>query len=370
MSPERRGLADRLTGAAISLAERALVPDAAIRLGARRLCRARLRGEAASHRAAGPVRDGRDDAGLADPTLVALTSGPIAMAQELANQQHYEVPVEFFHQVLGPRLKYSCCLWSSGTDDLDRAESDMLELTCERASLVDGQQILELGCGWGSLTLWMARRYPNAEILAVSNSRSQRLYIEGCCRDEGLRNVEVRTADVASLELSQHPPFDRVISVEMFEHLRNWSALLHRIGDWLAPDGRLFLHFFCHRQFAYLYRDDGAGDWMARSFFSGGLMPSWDLLRQIPSPLVVEQQWKVSGRHYESTCNAWLERLDRHDEEVLRVFEDVYGEDAAARWIQRWRLFFMACAELFGYAQGEEWMVAHALLAPRHPTAR
>lgn len=308
------------------------IPESVLRLGIRANCATRLRRE----RAKSAVERERFVEGLRDEA--------IALATAEANVQHYEVPPEFFELVLGPRLKYSSCLWEGGVETLAQAEEAMLALTAERAGLADGQRILDLGCGWGSLTLYAAERFPNARITAVSNSRTQRAWIEA--RAPG--NVTVVTGDVNQLELGG--PYDRIVSVEMFEHVRNYDRLLARIERALAPDGLLFVHIFCHRELAYAYEEG----WMARKFFTGGTMPSADLLRRFDRDLRVREQWLVDGTHYAKTAEAWLERLRAHEDEI------------AARWgrafLADWRVFFLACAELWGYRGGREWMVAHLLL--------
>jgi cyclopropane-fatty-acyl-phospholipid synthase len=292
-----------------------------------------------------------------------LADGPIAVQTAAANEQHYEVPAKFFEAVLGPRLKYSSCYYPNSQTTLAEAEEAMLAITCERADLVDGHDVLELGCGWGSLTLWMAERYPNSHITTVSNSASQRLFIESRAREMGLANVRIITADINAFV----PPgaYDRIVSVEMFEHLRNWPLMFSRLGRWMRPEGRAFLHVFCHKDQPYLYEDKGQADWMARYFFSGGMMPSDDLPHHIAGPLQVEQQWQVNGTHYERTANDWLGNLDRQRTTLMLVLTDIYGTVEAHRWLHRWRMFFIGCAELFGHRQGEEWWVAHHRLQHR-----
>jgi cyclopropane-fatty-acyl-phospholipid synthase len=333
----------------IELCERGLVPDALTRYGIRRLCAQRL------------VEEGRDQPELADSRrqrlLRDLRASPIAIETDAANAQHYELPTRFFQLCLGAQLKYSSCYYPTGRETLDQAEAAMLALYGERAQLEDGQRILELGCGWGSLTLWMAARYPRARITAVSNSATQRAYIEGECRARGLANVEVLTRDVNALQLPERA-FDRCVSIEMFEHLRNYDTLFANIGRWLAPGGRLFVHIFCHRTLMYPFETQGEDDWMGRHFFTGGLMPSADTLVQAQSHLPLEERWLLPGTHYQRTANHWLARQDSNRDEVLAVLREAYGEDAP-RWHQRWRMFWMACAELFGYREGEEWLVAH-----------
>jgi cyclopropane-fatty-acyl-phospholipid synthase len=335
------------------LVESGRLPDAFLRFGIRRLLKARLR-EEASH----PGRAER----LGDQ-IAEWGRAPIAVATDSANDQHYEVPAEFFDLVLGPRLKYSSGLWPTPTTTLAESEESMLALTCERAQLVDGQDVLELGCGWGSLTLWMAERYPNSRITAVSNSASQRAFILGRCERRGLSNVAVQTADMNTFRPSG--VFDRVVSVEMFEHMRNHAELLRRIAGWLRPDGALFVHIFAHREHAYLYEDRDASDWMARHFFTGGMMPAAGLLPRSAAsiPFILRGSWRVSGTHYARTSEAWLARLDANADAARRIFRNVYGPGQEERWLHRWRVFFLSCAELFGYANGQEWDVRHYLFA-------
>jgi cyclopropane-fatty-acyl-phospholipid synthase len=340
--------------AALALVEKGLVPDWLTRRGIRSLLRQRLVDDVPSD------VDARRAA--IERMRAAMARAPVAVETEAANEQHYEVPAEFYEVVLGRHLKYSSCYYAKGDETLDEAEADMLQRTCERAGLKDGQDILELGCGWGSLTLWMAERYPSAAITSVSNSASQRHFIEQRAADRGLENVTILTHDMNTFE----PParYDRIVSVEMFEHMRNWSALLERAAGWLREDGRLFLHVFCHRSVPYFFEDHDAGDWMARHFFTGGLMPSLALPGEVTPALEVEEQWVVPGTHYERTARHWLERLDSRRAEVEEIFGRVYGPSQASRWIERWRVFFMACEELFGFADGQEWVVGHTRLRP------
>jgi cyclopropane-fatty-acyl-phospholipid synthase len=341
---------------AIDLMEKGFIPDFMTRVGIRHLLAQRLRDK--GRRCA---EHGADLAQLLD----ALRHSPIALHTEQANEQHYELPPAFFRNIMGEHMKYSAGYWPAGVETLNEAETAMLALTCQRAGLEDGQTILELGCGWGSLTLWLAEHYPNACIKAVSNSRPQREYIEGESRQRGITNVQIITADMNAFSIDQC--FDRIISVEMFEHMRNYQELMRRISSWLKPAGSLFVHIFSHRALAYPFEIEDEDDWMARYFFTGGLMPSADLLLHFQDDLVLEKRWQLNGYHYQRTCEAWLVNQDRHREEILAILRDVYGADQATRWFQRWRMFFMACAELFGYRSGAEWGVSHYLF--RKPTA-
>lgn len=333
------------TDAAIDIVERGLLPDGAVRWGVRQLCAQRLR------------ESRRERANDTRAFLERARRADVAPVPHKANEQHYEVPTEFFQLMLGPRLKYSSCWWDEGVTSLARAEEDSLALTAEHAGIADGMTVLELGCGWGSLSLWMAEHFPASRIVGVSNSAGQREHIMREASRRGLSNLEIRTADMNVFDPGQH--FDRIVSVEMFEHMRNYETLLRRIANWLEPGGRLFIHVFCHRRFTYLFEERGAGNWMGRHFFSGGVMPSIDLLPSVPSGFQLEQRWDWNGRHYERTANAWLANLDAHREEARRILSRVYGEREGDRWVGRWRLFLIACAELFGYDDGSEWGVAH-----------
>jgi cyclopropane-fatty-acyl-phospholipid synthase len=337
------------------LAERGLLPDALVRLGIRRLCAQRLREEHAHDSAAAWLRF--------RAYLDTLRESPVAIHTEAANAQHYELPPRFFELCLGKRLKYSSCYFPRGNETLEQAEEAMLALYAERAQLADGQDVLELGCGWGSLTLWMAQHFPQSRITAVSNSRLQREYIERRCRESGFENVRVITQDVNRLQL-ERAHFDRVVSIEMFEHMRNYDTLLGRIASWLKPGGKLFVHIFCHRELMYPFETHGADNWMGRYFFTGGLMPSADTLLWFQRDLALEQQWRLSGTHYQKTANAWLANQDANRARVLDVLGVAYGAQASI-WNQRWRMFWMACAELFGYRGGNEWLVGHYLFAKR-----
>jgi cyclopropane-fatty-acyl-phospholipid synthase len=295
-----------------------------------------------------------------------LKSSPVAIETAAANEQHYEIPTAFFQRVLGPNMKYSSCFWEDDCNSLSRAEEDALKITCVRAAIEDGMKVLELGCGWGSLTLYAAAKFPNLHITGVSNSTSQKEYIEKCCRERGLSNVNIITADMNSFEPAE--VFDRVISVEMFEHMRNYRLLLQRISNWLKPDGRLFVHIFTHRQFAYCFDVVDESDWMSRYFFTGGMMPSDHLLFYFNEHLRVEQHWHWSGQHYQKTSEAWLRNMDEHKKELLPIIASVYGEDQKVKWWVYWRVFFMACAELWGFKEGKEWMVSHYLMQKTNKT--
>jgi cyclopropane-fatty-acyl-phospholipid synthase len=330
---------------AVELMERRWLPDPAIRWGIRRLLQHRLHRQAAAPPLPPPS---------SDPTY---TTGPIASHTADANEQHYELPQAFFALMLGPRLKYSSAWFADADTTLADAEEAMLALTCRRADLRDGQHILELGCGWGSLSLWMAEHYPHARITAISNAHSQRECIQAEAARRGLANLTVVTADINDFRPDGR--FDRVVSVEMFEHMQNYRELLRRIASWLQPDGRLFVHLFCHRTHHYRYATEGATDWMGKYFFTGGTMPSYGLLPALDTAFAVEEQWPVNGSHYHRTLEAWLVRLDQRADEALDILRLVYGAGQAARWLQRWRMFLLACSELFAYHGGEEWFVAH-----------
>jgi cyclopropane-fatty-acyl-phospholipid synthase len=340
---------------AIRWTEQGVIPDAIVRAGIARLLRERL----AEIRA--------DDAGaaaeLTEQFIAAMREAPIALLPEKANAQHYEVPADFFEHVLGRHRKYSACFWDGKHDDLDSAEAAALALTCERAGLEDGQQILELGCGWGSLTSWIAARYPRSQITAISNSRSQREYIEAHLLQRGLTNVRVVTCDMNAFEPEAR--FDRIVSVEMFEHLRNWPEAFARVRRWLLPEGRFFMHVFVHRGTPYAFEARGADDWMSEHFFSGGMMPSDELVARFQDDLRLVRRWRWDGTHYERTANAWLHRMDVNRARIWPILVRTYGAGEAALWWTRWRLFFLSCAELFGYDGGQQWWVSHYLLAPR-----
>ena len=353
-----------LLSLSLDAVERGLIPDALTRSAIRRLCEQRLRDSDRGN-------DIANERSL-QSFVASMISGPVAPVPDKANEQHYELPPEFFAAVLGPRRKYSSCFFPETSSSLAEAEEAALAITCERAQLADGQDILELGCGWGSLSLWMAERYPHSRITAVSNSAPQRGFIEVEAAARGLMNLQIITADMNDFHAGQVENlshFDRVVSVEMFEHMRNYAKLLERISGWLRPDGKLFIHIFCHRRFAYPFETEGDSNWMGRYFFTGGIMPSEHLLRRFDEHLQVIRQWRWNGQHYQRTSEAWLTNLDQRRREILPILESCYGRAEARRWFHRWRMFFLAVAELFGYANGEEWFVTHALLE-RHGASR
>ena len=345
-----------LTKSALSAAEKGWLPDAVIRAGIRRLLRQRLREIGTGH--------GEQSADRTTSFIESMRHSAIAPVPELANAQHYEVPATFFEQCLGPQRKYSSCFWPEGTDRLEDAEERALELTAERARLHDGQDILELGCGWGSLTLWMAAGFPNSRVVAVSNSHSQRAYIEEAARARKLGNVTVITADMNTFQPADHGTlarFDRIVSIEMFEHMRNYETLYERVHDWLKPGGMFFKHIFVHRDVPYAFEAAGDDDWMAKYFFSGGIMPSDELPLHFQRRLKLVTHWRWDGRHYAKTLNAWLKRMDTHRGDLNGIIAQTYGASEANIWRNRWRIFFMACAELFDFNRGQEWWVSHYL---------
>jgi cyclopropane-fatty-acyl-phospholipid synthase len=334
-----------------ALLERDLLPDPLVRLGIRRLLARRLREES-----------GHDPAAYAED----LRTRPIAEDTRAANEQHYEVPTRFYELCLGPRLKYSGCLYPTGRETLAEAEEAMLALYVERGRLSDGQRILELGCGWGSLSLYLAERFPKARITGVSNSRTQKEHIDARARERGLANLEIVTCDMNVFE-AEPGGYDRVVSIEMFEHMKNYRRLLSNIARWLGPGGLLFVHIFTHRRFSYHFVARDETDWMARHFFTGGQMPAHDLLSRFQDDLELLEDWKVPGTHYQRTAEDWLRNMDRNRSEILPLLEATYGPGQARKWRAYWRVFYMSCAELWGYRGGEEWLVSHYLFGKRAP---
>ena len=332
----------------IELAEKGIIPDYFIRQGIVRNCENRLKNE--------NVSNTEKVSSKKQIWIEQMKESPIALVPEKANEQHYEVPPAFFENVLGKHLKYSSGYWPDGVNSLDESEESMLELSFERAQLADGDSILELGCGWGSLTCYMASKLPNSKITAVSNSKDQKEHILNRCKNQGLDNIEVFTADMNDFETENK--YDRVVSIEMFEHMRNYKKLLSKVSSWLNDDGKLFIHIFTHQSVVYPFENQGEADWMAREFFSGGMMPSHDLLLHFQDDLIIDEVWSMLGTHYEKTSLAWVNKMDANKDSIMKIFLKTYGDDAKL-WFQRWRIFFMSCEKLFGYNNGSEWGVSH-----------
>lgn len=335
----------------MELAEKRRMPDVAIRFGIRKLLSERLKIETEAA--------GEDKTKALNRFIDLMKAGPIAVATDTANEQHYEVPSQLFETFMGPHLKYSCGYWPDEETGLAASEEAMLQLTCDRAGIKDGMDILELGCGWGSLSLWMAQHYPKSRITAVSNSGTQKKYIDA----RGYENLEVITDDMNDFAINRK--FDRVVSVEMFEHMRNWPELLKRIKGWLYNDGRFFMHIFVHRELAYLFNETGRNNWMADNFFKEGMMPADDLIGMMDDDLSVEEHWRINGKHYAKTLRAWLNKIDKNVRYATDALQKNLSQDEARLQVGRWRIFFMACEELFGFKGGEEWYVSHYLLKKR-----
>ncbi|HEY9677803.1 MAG TPA: cyclopropane-fatty-acyl-phospholipid synthase family protein [Drouetiella sp.] len=334
-----------------------VVPDSIIRMGIRNMLAQKLEEEKAVAISA------KGNQNRLSKFASELKTMPLALSTERANEQHYEVPTDFYKLVLGPRMKYSSAFWNDDTQNLQKAEEVMLALSCERAELQDGMEILELGCGWGSLSLWMAEHYPNSKILAVSNSRTQKEFIEASSAKRSLTNLEVQTCDINNFKVENK--FDRVVSIEMFEHLKNYELLFRKISSWLKPDGKLFVHIFSHKEYAYHYENRDGNDWLTEYFFTGGTMPSDKLFALFNDDLQIEKQWQVNGMHYQKTVAAWIENFEKNKASIKPIFATAYGADEVRRWWVYWKLFFFACEELFRYRDGNEWIVSHYLFEQR-----
>jgi cyclopropane-fatty-acyl-phospholipid synthase len=327
------------------------VPDVLLRQGIRRLLKQRLADENKG--------DVETQQAHLMQLIAQLKASPIAVNTAEANEQHYEVPTQFYQYCLGKHLKYSSGYWNPGVTDIDTSEKDMLELTCKRADLQTGQKVLELGCGWGSLSLFMSAKFPGSTFTVLSNSRTQKEYIDAQAKERGIKNLTVVTADINAFSIDE--TFDRVVSVEMFEHMRNYQLLMGKVASFLKPDGKLFIHIFTHKEYAYLFEVKDETDFMSKYFFTGGIMPSDDLMFYFNDHLNVEQHWHVNGTHYGKTSEAWLSNMDSHKAEIMPLFEETYGKKEALKWWVYWRLFYMACAELWNFNNGNEWIVSHYL---------
>lgn len=328
--------------------ERNLLPDALVRRLTRLLLASRLRSGY------------KPSAELQLSSLLhfahSLEEMPIAIKTEDPKSQHYELPTSFFKLVLGKNLKYSCCYFPDKSSTLEDAENAMLEMYCKRAQVEDGHSVLDIGCGWGSLSLYISQKYTNCRITGICNSKTQKAYIEEQCQELQLQNVEIIVADISTLEMEA--TYDRIFSIEMFEHMKNYKDLLKKISGWMKHDSLLFVHHFCHKAFAYHFEDKSDDDWITRYFFSGGTMPAANLLLYFQEDVSVVDHWLVNGKHYAQTSEEWLKRMDKNLASIKPIMESTYGKDSAVKWTVYWRTFFISVAELFGYNDGEEWMVA------------
>ena len=353
-----------------NLLERGILPDPLVRWGMRRLLKTK-------HQSLTGL-DVDQHQTMLNQFVTDLMASPIAIETDAANEQHYELPPAFFDRVLGPRRKYSSGLWQPDCQTLAQAEEAMLALYGERAELQDGQRILDLGCGWGSLSLWLAEQYPNSQVVGLSNSRSQRHHIMQLAADKGLRNLTIWTGNMVHFEPSMvepsFRPFDRIVSIEMLEHMKNYDQVFEKLSRWMMPAGKLFVHVFTHRHLPYHFEDNGPNDWLTRYFFSGGTMPSHDMFLRFQRSLQLEDHWAVNGTHYEKTANAWLANMDAQRAEIMPLLADTYGADQAVKWWNYWRMFFMACAELWGYddgtGKGNSWLVSHYRFANQPALAK
>lgn len=334
-----------------TIVAKGMIPDFFLRKGIQNLVQKRLKEISSAHV---DLLEKRRQS-----LIKELKLSPIAIETDLANDQHYQVPSGFFEKVLGENMKYSCAFFEKGNESLKEAESKMLKITCERAQIKDGMKILELGCGWGAITLYMAKQYPNSAITAVSNSKTQREFILNKAQNLGLSNVEVITANM--IDFDTDLKFDRVVSVEMFEHMRNYEKLLEKISKWLNDEGKLFVHIFVHSKFSYKFEVNDETDWMSKYFFSGGIMPSEHLLYYFQKDLSIKNHWTLSGRHYAQTARKWLNNMDDNKSDIMKVFNDHYGPKDAMKWFNYWRVFFMSCEELWAFDDGREWLVGHYL---------
>jgi cyclopropane-fatty-acyl-phospholipid synthase len=342
----------------IKAMEKGHIPDTAIRFGIRKLCKQRLE-ELETHSLA-------EKQNKAEAYRQSLIQSPLAVHTKDANEQHYELPPEFFLHVLGKNLKYSSCFYDHTTKSLSDAEELALKISCERAELKDGMRILELGCGWGSLTLHMAKNFPNSQIVAISNSAPQKAFIDSQAKERGLKNIMVLTRDISQLEslAVEFESFDRVMSIEMFEHFKNYDLLLSKISDVLTKEGKLFVHIFTHKEYSYPFEVEGEDNWMGKYFFTGGQMPSHHLLYSFQKNLFLETSWAWDGIHYQKTSEDWLSNMDQNADTITAIFKKTYGQESK-EWFNRWRVFFMSCAELFGYDKGQEWGVSHYLFTKK-----